>query len=244
MFGTATTARARLTDQFVLRSISLRRIGFVFSMTCWILLIWASLNKHSFWFAHTALASPAAQMMSAFAVLTPFFLPFVIYVPVVQTKLYLNSSAIQSSSAETSRSYLKQLGLCFSFTLIPLLFVYALFALMSWFGFIAKDFIALIILGPSFFSFVISLTLLTSTSASGVALTTSRALHLVATVMAVLTVTLPFAFSEVMTGSSFESHLIMVVQGVAKSPAPSSVLLFSALLVGSFFAWRNSRTRL
>lgn len=220
------------------------RIDLGYTLVWWALLLWAILNARSFWFAGNAAALPATQVMCACALLTPFFIPFVVYFPVTQTKGLLNSSAsIQLSSSKTTRSYLGQVLTCSLLTIIPLLSVYLLFALMSWFGFLKKDFITPIILGRSLLILVIPLTLLTSTTAIGLAMSGSRALHLLATAIAVSTVTLPFILSELVTGSSFESHLIRVVQGVVgESTAPSILLLLSSLLVGSSFAWLYGRT--
>lgn len=218
------------------------RIDLGYTLIWWALLLWASLNPKSFWFAGNAAALPATQVMYACALLTPFFVPFVVYFPVTRTKGRLNSSSsIQLSPSETTRSYLGQVLACSLLTLIPVLSMYLLFAFMTWFGFLTKDVVSPIILGRSLLIFVVSLTLLTSTTAIGLAMSGSRTLHLLATAIAVSTVTLPFILSELVTGSSFESHLIRVVQGVGESTAPSILLLISSLVVGSLFAWLYGR---
>jgi hypothetical protein len=183
--------------------------------------------------------------MSACAIITPFFIPFVVYFPVTQTKEHLNSfSSVQLPSAKTTRVYLKQVVACSLLTLIPLLSVYVLFALMSRLGFLAKDLVAPIILGLSFLISVVSLTLLTSTLSIGFAMSGSRALYLIATTIEVSAVMLPFLLSELVTGTRFESHLVRFVQTLGESTTLSIFLMLSALLVGSFFSWLYGRKQL
>lgn len=220
-----TTSMASVT----LQTTNLWLVGLGYTLLWWALLLWANLNPGSLWFASTAAASPASQIMCASAILTPFFIPFVVYFPVTQTKSH--------SSKTTGGSYVKQVLACTFLTSIPLLSVCVLFALMSWLGFLTKDLVTPIIFGRPLLIFVLSLTLLTSTSAIGLAMSTSRSLHLVATAVAVSTVTLPFILSKLVTGSTFESHLVTLVQGVGRSTVPSIFVLLSSLLVGSSFAW-------
>ncbi len=239
------TEQVNLPDPIAPVARSFWRIGLGYALIWWALLLWASLNPKSFWFANNAAVLPATAVMCACALLTPFFISFVVYFPITQTKRRLNSSAsVQSSSSKTTRGYLGQVQRCSLLTLIPLLSVYVLFALMSWFGFLTKDFVTPIILGGSLLTFVIPLMLLTSTTAVGLAMSGSRVLHLLATAIAVSTVTLPFILSELVTGSGFETYLIRVVQGVEGSTAPSILLLISSLVVGSFFAWLYGRNQL
>lgn len=237
--------RVSLLDGFALRTSNLWRIGLGYTLLWWALLLWAILNPGSFWFASTAAALPASQIICACAILTPFFIPFVVYFPITQANAHLNSfSSVQLSSSKTTRGYLKQVVACSSLTLIPLLSVYVLFALMSWLGFLTKDLVTPIILGLSFLIFVVSLTLLTSTTSIGLAMSGSRALHLIATTIAVSAVMLPFLLSEMVTGTRFESHLVGFVQALGESTAPSIFLLLSSLLVGSFFSWLYGRKQL
>jgi len=237
--------RVSLLDGFALRTSNLWRIGLGYTLLWWALLLWASLAPGTFWPTGNVEASAASQVMCAFAILTPFFMAFVVYFPVTQTKGHLNSSSsIQLSSSKTTRGYLKQVVACSLLTLIPLLSVYVLFALMSWLGFLAKDLVTPIILGLSFLVFVVSLTLLTSATSIGFAMRGSRALHLVATTIALSTVMLPFILSELVTGTRFETHLVKFVKTLGESPAVSIFLMLSALLVGSFFPWLYGRKQL
>jgi len=236
--------RVSLLDGFALRTSNLWRIGLGYTLLWWALLLWASLAPGTFWPTGNVEASAASQVMCTFAILTPFFMAFVVYFPVTQTKAHLTHvSSIQLSSSETNR-YFKQVVGCSFLTLIPLLSVYVLFALMSWLGFLAKDLVTPIILGHSFLIFVVSLTLFTSTTAIGLAMSGSRVLHLIATAIAVSAVTLPFLLSEMVTGTRFETHLVKFVQTLGESPAVSIFLMLSALLVGSFFSWLYGRKQL
>ncbi len=238
--------RVSLLDRFALRTSNLWRIGLGYTLLWWALLLWASLAPGSFWPTGNVEASAASQVMCACAILTSFFIPFVVYFPITQTEGHLNSSSsIQLSSSKTSRGYLKQVVACSLLTLIPLLSVYVLFALMSWLGFLTKDLVTPIILGLSFLIFVVALTLLTSTTSIGFAMSGSRGLHRIATAIALSTVILPFILSELVTGTRFESHLVRFVQRLGESPALSILLLLlSSLLVGSFFSWLYGRKQL
>lgn len=237
--------RVSLLDGFELRTTNLWRIGLAYTLLWWALLLWASLAPGSFWFTGNIEASPASQVMAACAILTPLFIPFVVYFPVSQTKANLNSlTSTQLSSSKTTRGYWKGVVACWLTTLIPLLSVYVLFALMSWLGFLTKDLVTPIILGVSFLIFVVALTLLTSTTSIGLAMSDSRPLHLIATAIAVSAVMLPFILSEVVTGSRFESHLVRFVQGLGKSPAILTVPLLSSLLIGSLFSWLYGHKKL
>ena len=228
----------RIQDRFGLRTPSLWRIGLSYSLVCWALLLWASLAPGSFWFNRTAQASPASQIMVDCAILTAFFIPFVIYFPATQKEGDLNSFNSMLSSFKTIRGYLKQVVVCSLFTLIPLFSVYVMFALMSWVGLITNDLIIPIILGRSFLIFVVSLTLVSTTTAVGLAMSGSRALNNVATAIAASTVLLPFLLSKGVTGSTFEDHLVRWVQGLKTSTAISGFPLLIAMLIGSFFTWR------
>lgn len=230
-----------IRGRFGLRTSSLWRIGLSYSLVCWALLLWASLAPGSFWLNGTAQASAASQVMAAFAILTAFFIPFNIYFPATQKEGDLNSFNSLLSSFKTARGYLKQVLVCSLFTLIPFLSVYVMFALMSWVGLITNDLITPIILGRSFLIFVGSLTLLSSTTAVGLAMSGSRALNNIATAIAALTVLLPFLLSKAVTGSTFEDHLVRWVQGLKTSTAISGFLSLIAMLIGSFFSWRFSR---
>ncbi|CAN5864083.1 hypothetical protein BH18ACI4_BH18ACI4_20540 [soil metagenome] len=237
--------RGSLLDGFALRTSNLWRIGLGYTLLWWALLLWASLAPGTFWFTGSIEASPASQVMAACAILTAFFIPFVVYLPVSQTKGHLNSfTSTQSSSPETTRGYWKQVMACWLTTSIPLLSVYVLFALMSFLGFLTKDLITPMILGVSFLIFVLALTLLTSTTSIGLAMSDSRALHLMATTIAFSTVLLPFILSELVTGTRFESHLVRFVQEFGESTAVSIFLLLFSLLVGSFFSWLYRRKQL
>lgn len=240
--------RVTLLDGFALRTSNLWRIDLAYTLLWLALLLWASLAPGSFWPTGNVEASAASQVMCACAILTALFIPFVVYFPVTQTKGHLNSfPSLQLSSSKTTRGYWRQVVACWLLTLIPLLSVYVLFALMSLLGFLTPDLVTPIILGPSFLIFVVSLMLLASTLSIGLAISGSRALHLVATAIAVSAVTLPFILSELVTGTRFESHLVRLVQGLGESTAPSIFLLLSSLLVGSFFSWlygRNGRKQL
>lgn len=229
--------RLSLLDGFALRTSNLWRIGPGYTLLWWALLLWASLAPGSFWPTGNATASAASHVMSACALITPFFIPFVVYFPAMQSKGQLHPfTSIQSSSSKTTRVYLKQVVACWLLTLIPLLSVYVLFALMSWLGYLTRDLVTPIILGHSFLIFVVSLTLLSSTLSIGFAMSGSRALYLIATAVGVSAVTLPFLLSELVTGTRFESHLVSFVQALGDSAALSVFPLLASLLVGSFFS--------
>ncbi len=237
--------RVSLLDRCALRTSNLWRIGLGYTALWWVLLLWASLAPGSFWPTGNVEASAASHVMSACAILTPFFIPFVVYFPVTQTEGHLNSfSSIQLSSSRTTRGYLRQVVACSLLTLIPLLSVYVLFALMRWLGFLTKDLVTPIILGLSFLISVVSLTLLTSTLSIGFAMSGSRALYLIATTIALSAVMLPVLLSEMVTGTRFESHLVRFVQGLEESTTLSIFLMLSALLMGSFFSWLYGRKQL
>lgn len=242
--------RVSLLDRFALRPSNLWRIALAYTLLWWALLLWAIWAPGSFWPTGNAEASAASQVMCACAIITPFFLPFAVYFPVMQSKgfsvshslypttLQLNPfTSTQLSSSKTTRGYWKDVVACWLTTLIPMLGLYALFALMSLLGFLPKDLVTPIILGVSFFIFVVALTLLTSTTSIGLAMSDSRALHFVATTIALSTVLLPFILSELVTGTRFESHVVRFVQGPGESTALSILLLLSSMLVGGFFSW-------
>jgi hypothetical protein len=230
--------RVSLWDWFALRTSNLWRIGLAYTLLWVALLLWASLAPGSFWFAGNSAASPATQVMCACAILTSFFIPFVVYFPVTQTKGQMGSSSPTQLWFSKSNSYWKQVVACWLLTLIPLLSVYLLFALMSWSGFLTRDLVTPIVLGFSFLVFVIALTLLTSATSIGLAMSDSRPLHLFATSIALSSVILPFFLSEVVTGTRFEIHLVRFVQRLGESPAIIIVPLLSSLLLGSAFSWR------
>jgi len=237
--------RVTLLDGFALRTSNLWRIDLGYTLLWWALLLWASLDPGSFWFTSNVAASPASQVMCACAIITPFFIPFVVYFPVTQTKGQLNSfTSTQLLFSKLIKRYWKQVVACWLLTLIPLLSVYVLFALMSLLGFLTKDLVTPIILGLSFITFTVSLTLLTSTVSIGLAMSGSRALHLIATAIAVSAVMLPFLLSEMVTGTRFESHLVRFVQTLGESTALSIFPLLSSLLAGSFFSWLYGRKQL
>ena len=237
--------RVSFLDGFALRTSNLWRIGLGYTLLWWALLLWASLAPGSFWPTGNATASAASHVMSACAIITPLFIPFAVYFPVMQSKGQLKPfTSIQLSSSKTTRVYLKQVVACWLLTLIPLLSVYVLFALMSWLGYLTRDLVTPIILGLSFLIFVVSLTLLTSTLSIGFAMSGSRALYIVATAIEVLAVTLPFLLSELVTGISFESHLVRFVQTLGDSAALSTFPLLAALLLGSFFSRLYARKQL
>jgi hypothetical protein len=237
--------RVSLFDGVELRTTNLWRIGLAYTLLWWALLVWASLAPGSFWFTGNIEASPASQIMAACAILTPFLIPFVVYFPVSRTKRNLNSfTSKQSSSSKTTRGYWKEVVACWLTTFIPLLSVYALFALMSLLGSLPKDLVTPTILGVFFLVFVVALTLLTSTMSIGLALSDSRALHLLAMAIAASAVMLPVILSEMVTGTSFESHLVRFVQVLGKSPAIITIPLLSSLLIGSLFSWHYGHKKL
>jgi hypothetical protein len=237
-----TTGQDTLLDSVAPQASTFWRIDLGYTLIWSALLLWACLNPGSFWFSNTAAVSPASQVMCACALVTPFFIPFVVYFPIFQTKgHFISFASAQLPSSKTTPGYLQQVVACSLLTLIPLLSVYVLFVLMNWQGFLGNDPITPIILGPTLLIFVLALTLLTSASAIGLAMSGSRALHLLAMAIAVSTVTLPFILSELVTGSRFESYLVRVVKGVGVSAASSILLLLSSLVVGGSFAWLYGR---
>lgn len=236
--------RVSLLEGFALRTSNLWRIGLAYTLLWWALLLWASLVPDSLWFTGNIEGSPGSQVMAACAILTAFFIPFVVYFPVTQTKRQLNSSTSAPLLFSKLNRYWKQVVACWLLTLIPLLSVYVLFALMSLLGFLVKDLVTPIILGLPFLIFIVALTLLTSATSVGLAMSDSRALHLIATTIALSTVLLSFILSEMVTGIRFESHLVRFVQGLRESTALSIFLLLSSLLVGSFFSWLYGRKQL
>jgi len=240
-----TMSEIGLLDGFALRTTNLWRIGLVYTMLWWALLLWASVVPGSLWLTGNIEASVASQVMAACAILTPFLIPFVVYFPVSQTKRNLNSfTSTRLSSSKTKRAYWKEVVACWLTTLIPLLSVYALFGLMSLMGFLTKDVLTPVLLGLSFLIFIVALTLLTSTTSVGLAMSDSRTLHLMAIAIATSAVVLPFILSEVVTGTRFESHLVRFVQGLGGSPAIFTVPLLSSLLIGCFFSWLYGRKKL
>ncbi|MCM3872651.1 MAG: hypothetical protein ND895_18375 [Pyrinomonadaceae bacterium] len=229
--------RVSLWDWFALRTANLWRIGLTYTLLWVALLLWAGLAPGSFWFASNSAASPASQLMCACAILTSLFIPFVVYFPVTQNEGQTDSSTPTQLWFSRSNKYWKQVAACWLLTLISLLSVYVLFALMNLLGFLTKDLVAPIMLGLTFLMFVAFLTLLTSTTAIGFAMSGSRTLHLVATTIALATVILPFILSELVTGTRFESHLVSFVLRLGQSPAILIVPLLSSLLLGSVFSW-------
>ena len=229
--------RVSLLDRFALRTSNLWRIGLGYTLLWWALLLWASLAPDSFWPTGNAAASAASHVLAACAIITPLFIPFAVYFPVMQSKGQLNAfTSTRLSSSKTTRVYLKQVVACWLLTLIPLLSVYVLFALMSWLGYLTRDLVTPIILGVSFLSFVVSLTLLASTLSIGFAMSGSRALYLIATAIEVSAVTLPFLLSELVTGTRFEIHLVRFVQALGDTAALSVFPLLASLVFGSFFS--------
>jgi hypothetical protein len=229
--------RVSLLDGFALQRTNLWRIGLAYTLLWWALLLWASLAPGSVWFTGNMEASPASQVIAACAILTAFFIPFVVYFPVTQTKGPLNSATSPQLLFSKLNRYWNQVVACWLLTLTPLLSVYVLFALLRLLGFLPKDLVTPIILGPFFVIFVVAFTLLTSTTSIGFALSGSRTLHFIATTIALSTVILPFILSELVTGTRFESHLVRFVQGLGESPAILTVPLLLSLLIGSLFSW-------
>ncbi len=127
--------------------------------------------------------------------------------------------------------------MCWLTTTVPLLSVYVLFGSMSWLGFLKMDLVTPMLLGISFLIFVVSLMLLTSTTAIGLAMSRSLALHLIATAIALSVILLPFILSEVVTGSSFEIYLVRFVQRIGASPDIFVIPLLSSLFIGNLFYW-------
>ena len=235
--------RVSLMDRFALPGSSLWRVGLGYTLLWWALLVWACLAPSSFWFGGNLVASGASQVMIVFSILTPFFIAFVIYFPLSRAKGKgkVNSSASTESPPKTTREYLQHCFNCFLLTLIPLFFMYVLFALLSWFGFLSKDLVSSIILGGFFPLLVLSLTLLTSTLSVGLAMVGSRLLDAFAVAVAIAVVVLPFVLSEMVTGTSFPMHTVKVAQMFDQSPALSILLTLSALLVGGIFLWLYRR---
>ncbi len=105
--------RVSLLDRFALRPSNLWRIALAYTLLWWALLLWASLAPGSFWPTGNAEASAASHVMSACAVITPFFIPFAVYFPVMQSKGQLNPfTSTQLSSSKTTRGYWKQVVAC------------------------------------------------------------------------------------------------------------------------------------
>ena len=240
-----TSERVALLDDVALQRSNLWRFDLVYTLLWSALLLWAGLNPRSYWLAGTAAASPASLVMGACAILSPLLIPFVVYFPLSQAKGHFDSfSSIQVYLSRTTRGYLRQVVACSLLTLIPLLSVYVMFALMTWLGFITSDLLIPVILGRAFLIFVVSFSLLASTTAIGLAMSDSRALRLIATAIAVSAVTMPFIFSELVTGTRFESHLVRFIQALGNSIAPSVFLLLASLLIGSCFSWLYGRKRI
>lgn len=228
-------------ENLATRTSILWRVDLGYTLPWCALLLWARLDSGSFWFANSIGVSPAAQVMCACAVLTPFFIPFVVYIPFTQTRGRLNPFApAPLLSFRLSPLYWKRVIACWLFTLIPFLSVYVLFSLVNSLSFLAEDLVAPVILGSFFLISTASLALLTSTVAVGLSVRISRSSHFTATAIAGLTVMSPFLFSEMLTGTGFESYLVASAQALAASPAVSIFLLLSSLLVGIFFSWLYS----
>jgi hypothetical protein len=231
--------RVASVDDVALPTFGLWLSVLAYALLWWALLLWAG-TTGSAWFAGDAAAPAASQVMCACAILTPLFIPFVFFFPLIQTRRHLFTST-QFSSSKTTRGYIRQVASCSLLTLVPLLSVYVLFALMNWTGLTTNGLVTSILLGRSFLIFDVSLVLLTSTTAIGLALSDSRILHFLATTIAVSTVTLPFILSKIVTGTGFLSHIVTFVQAVGNSTAPSGVLLLASLLTGSCFSWLYRR---
>jgi hypothetical protein len=232
--------RVALLDDVVLPTFGLWRSVLAYTLLWWALLLWAGWTTRSAWFAGVAAAPAAAQVMCASAILTPLFIPFVVCFPLIQTRRHPFSS-VRLTFSKTTHEYIRKVVSCSLLTLVPLSSVYVLFALMNWLGLVTDGPVTHILLGRSFLIFDVSLVLLTSTTAIGLALSRSRVLHLLATAVAVSTVTSPFILSELVTGTGFLSHLVTLVQAVGNSTAPSGVLLLVSLLTGSSFSLLHRR---
>jgi hypothetical protein len=233
-----------ILDAFSLRTANLPRIGLAYTLLWLALLLWAILVPGSFWFVGSIEASPAAQIMCACAILTPFLIPFAVYFPVTHTNLLLNSSSPTESLFSKSQRYWKQVLACWALTLFPLFSVYVLFVLMRFLGFLVDDLVTPAILGFSFLIFVTALTLLTSATSIGLAMSGSRAANLIAMATALSAVILPFILSELVTGARFENHLVRFVKGLGDSTTLSIFLLLLSLLVGSVFSSLHRRKEL
>ena len=233
--------RAALVEDFAPRTSILWRVDLSYTLPWCALLLWASLDPGSFWFINRVGVSSATQVMCACAILTPFFIPFVVYIPFTQTKGQLNPFApAPLLSFRLSSLYWKRVVACWLFTLIPFLSVYVLFSLVNSLAFLMEDLVAPVILGGFFLTSTASLALLTSTIAVGLSVRISRSSHFIATAIAGLTVMSPFLFSEMLTGTGFESYLVASAQALVASPAISIFLLLSSLLAGIFFSWLYS----
>lgn len=203
------------------------------------LLLWASFSPSSFRFAGADASSQVSQIMSACAIITPLFIPFVIYFPYMQSVSSSNSIA-----SKQLHVYLKRVAVCFLLTSIPILTAYLLVALMNWLGMRNLDGGFPTIFGSPFLIFVVALTLVTSTIAVGLGMSRSRALHLVALAIALLVVVLPFLLSEIVTGTNFLQHSIRLVQAIEASTSFLIFLLLSSLITGGFFSWLYGRKQL
>lgn len=196
------------------------------------LLLWASFSPRSFWVAGPEPLSRVSQIMSVCAIVTPLFIPFAIYFPAMQADL-----SVDSTASIQSHVYLRRVAVCFLLTLIPILSAYLLVAFMNWLGMRGWARVTPTIFGNSFLSFVVSFTLVTSTTAVGLGMSRSRRLHLIALAIALLVVVLPFLLSEMVTGTNFLQHSIRLVQAVEASISFSIFLLFFSLITGGFFSW-------
>ena len=227
--------RPTLRDRFALQTSNLWWIDLGYTLLWSALLVWARLDPASFWFTSPVTASRTSQVMCACAMLTPFFIPFVVYFPISKDKRHLKSfSSLQLSSSRTMPAYLQQVASCFLLTLVPVVSVYVLLALTSWFS-STNDLVPPIIPARSFLTFLVSLALFTSTTSVGLAMSGSRVLHLVATAIAASVTVLPFLLSKMVTGTDFLSHLVRLVQTAQASTSLSLFLAVSSLLLGSLF---------
>ena len=222
-----------------IKTSNLWKVFLAYTVLWCALLLWGSFSPTSFWFAGAEVSSQVSQIMSACAIVTPLFIPFVIYFPFMQS-----DSSSYSIPSKQLHVYLKRVAVCFLLTSIPVLIAYLLVALMNWLRLGSLDGGFPTIFGSPFLVFVVAFTLVTSTIAVGLGMSRSRRLHLVALAIALLAVVLPFLLSEMVTGANFLQHSIRLVQAIEASTSLLIFLLLSSLIIGGFFSWLYGRKQL
>lgn len=214
------------------KTFSLWSVDLGYSLLWCAMLLWAKLKPGSFRFSSGATTSPISQIMCACAMLTPLFIPFVVYYLVTAGKRRLSSFS-PVGPARTGPVYLKEVSICFLLTVTPLLSAYLLFnvivrlepttnlvpSLPVWF----------------FLTFVVFLSLLTSLTSVALAYSDNGVSPLIAQVLATFAVLLPFVLSQLVTGASFLSHGVRFIQAVQASTVLTLLPLFLSALMGSLF---------
>lgn len=233
---TTYAVRALVRKDLLLEPVS-RRIRFIYTTLVCCFLLWAGISPGSVWISQPVAAgiSTASQVFISLAIASTFFVPFLVYLSLIQGERRVSSFLIlRALPIDPGFLFWGRVISCWLLSMTPVSVAYALLAFMHASGLLVEDLLTPILLGIRFPLFLVALTWFSSTLAVGLAMNVNpQLLPFVATTIGVMLVLLPILLSPMIMGIDLTSLLIKMVQMYGTLLKASGVFALLSLFFGS-----------